>query len=860
MSNEQEKNFEGAQHPGEKNTNNLNDEQPGSRHGKNEDSLSWGFAEHLKYTLGVDRYSAISHDQFMALAYTVRDRIMHQWMKTKQIHHERNVKRIYYLSLEYLIGRAMGNNVINMRLEDEVRGAMEEMGYNYEELVEQEVDAGLGNGGLGRLAACFLDSMATMQLPAYGYGLRYDYGIFRQEIENGEQVEQPDDWLRWENPWEIERSSLAVEVNFGGRIETSTIRRRNVFRWVDTQSVIGIPYDMPIVGYGGNTVNTLRLWSAKAAEEFDFQDFNSGDYVEAVSQKVMAENLTKVLYPNDKLYMGKELRLRQQYFFVSCSLQDILRRFKKSGAPIRRFPDYAAIQLNDTHPSMAVPELMRLLMDSEGLGWDQAWDITVRTMGYTNHTLMPEALEKWPVPMLEKLLPRHLQIIFEINHRFLQKAITVFPKNRKKVGAVSLVEESESKQIRMAHLAIVGSHSTNGVAALHTRLLRRRLVPDLAAIFPERFNNKTNGITQRRFLLHANPLLASLITEAIGEGWISDFSQMSQLAPLADDPSFLEKFQSVKREAKVKFSDYLRAEHGWILDPDALLDVQVKRIHQYKRQLLNALHIVMLYNRMRGASPEDFVPRTFIFGGKAAPGYMEAKLIIKFIHNLASVINTDTSLKGRLKVHFVPNYRVSLAERIIPATDLSEQISTAGTEASGTGNMKFMCNGALTIGTLDGANIEIAEEAGKENVFLFGLTSDEAAELAPKYDPKQYYNGDGEISEALDLIFSGHFNFTEPGIFDPIRHILVDGGDRYLHLADLDSYSRAQDSAAELYRDDRREWNRRAVLNIAASGKFSSDRTIAEYAKEIWHVHPLPIDKDVDPTDTLEDARAGNGK
>ncbi len=834
-------------HPGDSKVN--------SRHGKDTESLSWGFAEHLKYSQGVDRYSSIPHDRFMALAHTVRDRIMHQWMKTKQLHHEKNAKRVYYLSLEFLMGRAMGNNVINMGLEKEVKAAMEEMGYTYEELAEQEVDAGLGNGGLGRLAACFLDSMATMQLPAYGYGLRYDYGIFRQEIENGHQVEQPDDWLRWENPWEVERPSLSVEVQFGGRIETTTERRRKVYRWVETEPVIGIPFDMPIVGYGGTTVNTLRLWSAKAAEEFDFKDFNAGDYIEAVSQKVMAENLTKVLYPNDKLYLGKELRLRQQYFFVSCSLQDILRRFNKSSAPLSSFPNYAAIQLNDTHPSMAVPELMRLLIDQEGLRWDKAWDITVRTMGYTNHTLMPEALEKWPVPMLEKLLPRHLQLIYEINQRFLQKAITVFPKNMKKIRSVSLVEESDPKQIRMANLAIVGSHSTNGVAELHTTLLRTRLVPDIAAIYPERFNSKTNGITQRRFLLHANPPLAALINGAIGDGWITDFSKLSELTPFAEDSPFIEEFQKVKTEAKRKLAEYIKDEHGWSIDPESLFDVQVKRIHEYKRQLLNALHIVILYNRIRRGSPEDFAPRTFLFGGKAAPGYAEAKLIIKFINNIASVINNDAKVKGRLKIYFVPNYRVSLAERIIPATDLSEQISTAGTEASGTGNMKFMCNGALTIGTLDGANIEIAEEAGRENVFLFGLTSEEVSEHAPSYNPLTSYNENEEIREALDLIISGHFNFSEPGIFDPIRHMLLEGGDRYMHLADLPSYTEAQGEAERLYKDNREEWNRRAVLNIASAGKFSSDRTIGQYAKEIWNVNSVPVDKDVDPRDTLEDAK-----
>lgn len=826
-----------------------------SRFGKHAPSLCWGFAEHLKYTLGADHYNATRRDLFMALAYTVRDRIMHQWIKTKQIHFEKGVKRAYYLSMEFLMGRAMGNNVINMGLEGEVRDAMMELGYTYEDLAEQEVDAGLGNGGLGRLAACFLDSMATMELPAYGYGLRYDYGIFRQQLENGYQVEQPDDWLRWENPWEIERPEHSVQVHFGGRVEPLMERGIQVYRWVDTQPVIGIPYDMPIVGYGGGTVNTLRLWSARAAEEFSFEDFNAGDYIEAVSAKMIAENLTKVLYPNDKLYLGKELRLRQQYFFVSCSLQDILRRFKRENHPWSQFPKYAALQLNDTHPSLAVPELMRLLVDEENLKWNTAWDITVRSLGYTNHTLMPEALEKWPVPMLDHLLPRHLQIIYEINHRFLQKAITVFPRDMEKIRQVSLVEESTPRQIRMAYLAMVGSHSTNGVARLHTKLLQERLVPDLARIFPERFNSKTNGITQRRFLLHANPPLADLITETIGGDWITDFSQISKLTPFAEDPDFRKKFDRVKHTAKERFAAFVEKEYGFRIDPESLFDVQVKRIHEYKRQLLNALHIVILYNRMREGNPKDFMPRTCLFAGKAAPGYTMAKLIIKFINNLARVINYDESLQGRLKVHFLPNYSVSLAERIIPATDLSEQISTAGTEASGTGNMKFMCNGALTIGTMDGANIEIVEEAGRENAFIFGLNSDEVAELEKSYNPTTIYSTDREIKEAVDLIFSEHFNFAEPGIFEPLREALFEQGDKYMHMADLRSYCDAQDAAETLYRDRRDEWNRKAILNIASSGKFSSDRTIAEYAKEIWDLKPCTVDRDVDPTDTLENAR-----
>ncbi|HDQ13851.1 MAG TPA: glycogen/starch/alpha-glucan phosphorylase [Sediminispirochaeta sp.] len=826
-----------------------------SRFGKNPASLCWGFAEHLKYTLGADRYNATNRDQFMALAYALRDRIMHQWIKTKQIHYQKDVKRLYYLSMEFLMGRAMGNNAINMQLEGELKEAVEQLGYHYEELIDQEVDAGLGNGGLGRLAACFMDSLATMDLPAYGYGLRYDYGIFRQQIDNGYQVEQPDDWLRWENPWEIERPEHSVEVHFGGRVESIMERGKRVFRWLDTQTVIGIPYDMPIVGYGGKTVNTLRLWSARAAEEFDFEDFNSGDYVEAVSAKVMAENLTKVLYPNDKLYLGKELRLKQQYFFVSCSLQDIIRRFKRSNHRWNDFPDFAAIQLNDTHPSLAVPELMRLLIDQEGLTWNTAWNITLRCTSYTNHTLMPEALEKWPVPMLDHLLPRHLQIIYEINHRFIQKAITVFPKNMEKIRQVSLVEESVPKQIRMAYLSIVGSHSTNGVARLHTQLLRQRLVPELARIYPERFNSKTNGITQRRFLLHANPPLAALITETIGDGWITDFSQIAKLRPFAEDPEFRRKFSEVKQQAKKRLTDFVAKEYGFQINAESFFDVQVKRIHEYKRQLLNALQIVILYNRIRSGNPKDFVPRSYLFAGKAAPGYAMAKLIIKFINNIAKVINYDESLKGRLKVHFLPNYSVSLAEKIIPATDLSEQISTAGTEASGTGNMKFMCNGALTMGTLDGANIEIVEEAGRENAFIFGLTADEVEEQAPSYDPRKVYRENPEIKEAIDLIFSGHFNFSEPGIFDPLYQALFEEGDRYMHLADLPSYCEAQESALGLYRDQREEWNRRAIINIASSGKFSSDRTIDEYAREIWKLSPCRIDKDVDPFDTLENAK-----
>lgn len=825
-----------------------------ARRGHDSRSIAKGFADHLKYTLGDDRFSASDHDRFMALAYTIRDRISHRWIKSRQLHRRDEIKRVYYLSLEFLIGRSMVQNVINLKMEPAVREALASLGYHYEEIVEQEVDAGLGNGGLGRLAACFMDSLATMEIPAMGYGLRYDYGIFRQKLENGYQTEQPDDWLRWGNPWEIERSDIAYPIQFGGRVESALEGGQRIYRWVDSQAVVSIAYDMPIVGYGGNTVNTLRLWSARAAEEFDFGDFNAGDYVEAVAAKVMAENLTKVLYPNDKLYLGKELRLRQQYLFVSSSIRDIIRRFKASKQAFHQLPEHAAIQLNDTHPSLAIPELMRILLDEEALEWEEAWDICVRSMGYTNHTLMPEALEKWPVPMLENLLPRHLQIIYEINHRFLQRAITVFPGDMNPISRVSLIEEGSPKQVRMANLSIVGSHSTNGVARLHTELLASRLVPDLATIFPERFNSKTNGITQRRWLLESNPPLASLISETIGDEWIRDFTQLRKLLPYATDPGFQRSFFSVKREAKLALADHLQREEGLSIDPDNLFDVQIKRIHEYKRQLLNALHIVLLYKQIRDGSAGDIQPRTVLFGGKAAPGYAAAKLIIKLINNIASVINSDKKVRKLLQVHFIPNYRVSLAQRIIPASDISEQISTAGTEASGTGNMKFMCNGALTMGTLDGANIEIAEEAGKENIFIFGLNAREAAELTPIYRPSSVLEKDSEIAEAVDLLFSGHFNFSEPGIFDPLKQMLLEH-DRYLHLADLRSYAETQKEAAAIYRRKPEQWREMAIRNIALSGKFSSDRTIAEYADEIWKTAPRPVEERGED-DSLEDARA----
>lgn len=823
------------------------------RRGRSARDIRSGFAEHLKYTLGVDRHTATDHDRYMALAYAVRDRLIDQWMRTQRTHHQKHVKRVYYLSLEFLMGRAMGNNVINLGVQREVRAALDDLGYEWEELREQEVDAGLGNGGLGRLAACFLDSLATLDLPAFGYGLRYDYGSFRQGIENGYQIEHPDDWLRRGNPWEIERPDVAYPVRFGGHVHVGQEGGKTVYTWTGGQRIVGVAYDTPIVGYGGATVNTLRLWSAKSTREFDLAGFNEGEYVEAVGDKVDAENLTKVLYPNDKLYLGKELRFKQQYLFVACSLADILRRFRKSGKSWSRLPSMAAIQLNDTHPALAVAELMRLLVDDQRLGWDEAWEISVRTLGYTNHTLMPEALETWSVAMFEKLLPRHLQIIYQINHEFLQRVAARYPGDHDKLARMSIIEEGDPKRVRMAYLSIVGSHSTNGVAALHTELLKRRLVPEFAEVFPERFTNKTNGITQRRFLLKANPPLADLITEAIGAAWITDFGQLANLAPLAEDPAFRARFREVKLTAKQRLCATVLGETGWELDTATMFDVQIKRIHEYKRQLLNALHIVMRYDRIRGGD-RDVVPRTVLIAGKAAPGYRMAKLIIKLINNIGAVINADPAVRGLLQVYFLPNYRVSLAERIIPAADVSEQISTAGTEASGTGNMKFMANGALTVGTLDGANIEIAAEAGRENCFIFGLTADQVEELRRDYTPWDYYHRDAEIKAAFDLLFRGHFDLGEPGVFDPILGSLFDQGDHYMHLADLRGYANAQREVDAVYADPE-QWSRRAIINIAGAGTFSTDRTIDQYAKEIWGVEPCRVASSDDATDAIDEAK-----
>ncbi|MDR2390686.1 MAG: glycogen/starch/alpha-glucan phosphorylase [Planctomycetota bacterium] len=825
-----------------------------ARQGTTPEAIQVGYAEHLKYELARDRYTSTRHNRYIALSRAVRDRLIDRWIETQQTHHDDKVKRIYYLSLEFLMGRALGNNVINFTIEKSVDKALEALGVDWEELREVEVDAGLGNGGLGRLAACFLDSLATLQIPAMGYGLRYNYGIFRQTIENGYQVEHPDNWLQNGNPWEIARPELRIPVHFEGRCEQWNDGGHVRHRWVDAKPVLGMAFDTPVVGYGGNTVNTLRLWSAFANEDFDFEDFNRGDYVAAISSKTEAENLTKVLYPNDLHYTGKELRLKQQYLFVACSLWDIVRRFKHDKDPWSEFPNRVAIQMNDTHPSLAVPELMRILMDNEGLEFDAAWEITVKSLGYTNHTLMPEALEKWPVPMLEKILPRHLQIIYDINYRFMQRVAIAFPGDGGKLARMSLIEESEPKQVRMANLCIVGSHSTNGVAAIHTELLKSRVVPDFAQMYPDRFNSKTNGITQRRWLLKANPYLANLISGHIGADWITNLMELRKLEQLTNDPGFRDAFKAARRKAKLALVDTIKKDIGVILDPDSIFDTQVKRLHEYKRQLMNVIHIVMLYNRLRKNPSLPWTPQTFLFGAKAAPGYEMAKLIIKLINNVAGVVNNDPVIGGRLKVHFLPNYRVSLAEKIIPASDVSEQISTAGTEASGTGNMKFMLNGAITIGTLDGANIEIMDEVGRENMYIFGLNADEAKSLSQHYDPYSMYQSNPDVREALDLIFGGHFSVGEGLIFDPIRKALLEWGDRYLLIADLPSYAMAQ---AKLQADytDQGAWIKKSILNVARSGKFSSDRTILEYAKEIWNTPPHPLDIKKKRSNTIMEAR-----
>ncbi len=820
------------------------------------DEVEQNFARQLKYSLAKDSYTATDWDRFVALSLTIRDFLIERWMETQQNYHRHNLKRVYYISLEYLIGRALANNIINLDMDKTCEMALKKFGIDWTHLCSMGVDAGLGNGGLGRLAACFLDSMATLSLPATGYGLHYDFGIFRQTIKDGYQIEEPDEWLRSGNPWEIERPEYTFQVDFGGSVNEHQENGRQVFTWHPAHHVLGVPYDTPIIGFGSENVNTLRLWSAKASAEFDFEDFNQGDYIQAVQHKIKAETLTKVLYPNDTNYSGKSLRFEQQYFFVSCSLQDIVRRFKVHNKNFEFFPQKVAIQLNDTHPTMGIAELMHILMDKEELPWDTAWKITVDTFGYTNHTLLPEALEKWPVDFFAQKLPRHLQIIYEINRRFLEKISMHYPGDNDRLCRMSIIEESHPKQVRMAHLATVGSHSINGVAALHTHLLKQHLFRDFYDLYPERFNNKTNGVTPRRWLLSANPALAKWISDIIGREWICDLDQLRRLEKFAMIADQRDAFGAIKDANKLVLSRTIVNELGIEVDPKAIFDVHIKRFHEYKRQLLNALHIVMLYNRLKQNPQLDIMPRVFIFSGKAAPGYYMAKMIIKFIHSLAYVINQDEDINGRIKIVFFPNYSVSLAEKIIPAADISEQISTAGMEASGTGNMKMTLNGALTVGTLDGANIEIKDEVGDENIFIFGLKADEIETMRRNnsYNPYDYYHQYPEIKSTIDMAFSNYFCLHNPGLFEPIRRTLFDYGDRYFVLADLLAYAQAQSQADRLYRD-RDEWNCKSLLNVARSGKFSSDRVIREYAQEIWRVEPFSIDLNRKGCDTIVEAR-----
>ena len=796
------------------------------------------YERHLVFDDVIDLGAAGPRESFVAIARSVRDILAQRWLKTENTYARENPKRVYYLSMEFLIGRSLANNVTNLLLDPLAKQAVKEKKLDWLGLLEQEPDAGLGNGGLGRLAACFLDSMATMQLPAMGYGLRYEYGMFKQSIRDGWQQERPDNWLRLQDPWEVARPHEKVEIKLNCSFE---VRGGSLQAIVGKpSSLIGVPYDRPVVGYGGKTINTLRLWAASAPDYFDFQVFSHGDFVGAVAETLEAESLTRVLYPDDSTSMGQGLRFVQEYFLVACSLADLIRRFRQSNSDWATLPEKAAIQLNDTHPTAAVPELMRILLDEAHLGWDQAWDLTQRTLGYTNHTLLPEALEKWPLAWFEALLPRQLEIIYEINRRFLDSMRSRFPGDEGRVERASLIEEGPTKRVRMANLAIVGSHSTNGVAAIHSQLLRTITVKDLAEMFPERFSNKTNGVTPRRWLLLANPGLSLVITKAIGDGWVTDLSHLNKLKPLADDKGFRDSFRNAKREAKSRFATWLKSTSGQTTDPDTIFDCQVKRIHEYKRQLLNALRVVVLYNRLKQNPKLEMAPRTFFFAGKAAPAYQLAKLIIKFIENLAGVIDGDLAMRGRLKVLFLPEYNVSLAERLIPASDVSNQISTAGYEASGTSNMKFMMNGALTIGTRDGATIEMAQEAGEENFFLFGLTAEQVASSRGWYNPYWHYEHEPETRAALDLIFSDHFSRNESGIFAPLYDTLLTHGDHYMHLADLKSYLETDQRLRELNADPD-EWTRRAILNVAASGKFSSDRTIAEYATQIWEVKPCPV-------------------
>lgn len=811
--------------------------------GTDVESLEVSFVNHLEYSLAKDEYSATDLDFYKSLALTTRDRLIERWVETQQAYYKNDVKRVYYLSMEYLTGRLLRNALISLGLEENMRAAMNELGLDLKKLEEVEPDAGLGNGGLGRLAACFLDSMATLELPCYGYGIRYEYGIFTQNIVNGHQVEHPDSWLHFGNPWEIEHPEFAYTVKFYGHVHQYTDDHGKLMcDWLETDDVQAIGYDTPVPGYRNNTVNHLRLWAAKSSEAFNLAYFNHGDYEKAVADKVDSETISRVLYPNDDQLRGRELRLKQEYFFVSATLQDIFRRYKlKHKDNFTQFTDKVAIQLNDTHPAIAVAELMRLFLDEERMEWQHAWSICTKVFAYTNHTVLPEALEKWRVSLLGHLLPRHLQIIYEINRRFLELVIQKFPNDVDRIRRMSLIEEEPEKRIRMANLAIVGSFKVNGVAALHTEILKASLFKDFSELWPEKFTNKTNGITQRRWLQGCNPELADLIIETIGDGWLTDLNELKKLESFATKKIFQKRWQEIKRTNKMKLADYIWERNGIAVNLDSIFDCQVKRIHEYKRQLLNIFHVITMYNRIKANPNQDFVPRTVIFAGKAAPGYEMAKLIIKLIHAVAEVVNNDPDIGNKLNVVFLADFSVSLAEKIIPAADLSEQISTAGMEASGTGNMKFALNGALTIGTLDGANIEILEEVGEENIFIFGLTAEKIIEMRNAgYNPWDYYHGNSELKKVIDMIAGDNFSPDEPGIFRPIIDALLHNGDFYMVLAGYESYIRRQQDVNAVFTDPAK-WTKMSILNVANMGKFSSDRTIREYAEEIWGAKPVSV-------------------
>ncbi len=818
----------------------MTDSSKNNKAACSEKAIKQRILHHLRYTIAKTQNTATDLDWFYAVSYALRDCLTERWMETTTEYYEQESKRIYYLSLEFLMGRTLTKSMLNLGVYDECKEALEELGQSVSVLAELEADPALGNGGLGRLAACFLDSMATLNLPGYGYGIRYEYGLFFQQISNGYQVEHPDNWLRYTNPWEFPRAEVLYSVHFGGHIvEYDTEQGEKGYDWKDAEEVMAMAYDTPVGGYGASTVNNMRLWSAKSSRDFDFQYFNEGNYIKAVEDKNNSETLSKVLYPDDTTPIGRKLRLRQEYFFVSASIQDIIRRYTASHDNIKELHKKVAIQLNDTHPVLAIPELMRILLDHHHLSWNDAWHVTVEVFSYTNHTLLPEALEVWPVWLFEKLLPRHLVIIYDINQRFMQEVSYQYPGDMDALRRMSIIGEDGEKHIRMSHLAIVGSHKVNGVAALHTKLMKATLFSDFHAFYPGKIINKTNGITPRRWIIEANPELTKLISQHIGNGWKTDLSQLKKLIPLAEDKAFRAAFRAIKETKKQQFVSFIKAEIGIEIEPASMFDVQVKRIHEYKRQLLNVLHVITCYNRIRSNPNGDYVPRTVIFAGKAAPGYVLAKQIIKLINDVADVVNHDPIMAGRLKVVFLPNYNVSNALKIIPAADLSEQISTAGMEASGTGNMKLALNGALTIGTLDGANVEIREEVGEENIFIFGLTTEAVAELRQRgYNSNDYYQGNAELRQVLDMIKTGYFSREEPTRFHAIIESLTDHNDYYLLLADYEDYINCQQRVEALYKE-KEEWTRKAIINVANMGKFSSDRTIQEYADEIWDVKPV---------------------